>query len=92
MSGTAATTQSIKTPIGQYADPHTRGGNMLMIISFRFNHEDELTAETGVEGDVTDILLPAVGDVVDHRDINDVPVRARSQKDDSFTTLTGVSP
>ena len=41
---------------------------MHIFVLFHFNHESEPIAVTGVEGDVTDILLPSVGDLVRHRD------------------------
>jgi hypothetical protein len=37
-------------------------------VLFHFHDENEPAATTGVEGNVTDILLPSVGDVVRHRD------------------------
>lgn len=41
---------------------------MHIVVLFQFNHESEPSAATGIEGDVTDIILPAVGDVVEHSD------------------------
>lgn len=41
---------------------------MHISVSYRFNHEETPAAVTGVEGDVTDLLLPSVGDLVRHRD------------------------
>ena len=38
-----------------------------------FNHEAKPVAVTGVEGDLTDTLLPFVGDVVRHRDPEGTP-------------------
>ena len=43
-------------------------GIMQIIVSFHFNHEQSPIAVTGIEGDVTDILLPHLGDLVQHRD------------------------
>ena len=40
---------------------------MRISVEFHFNDESEASAVTGVDGNVTDLLLPAVGDVVSHR-------------------------
>ena len=48
-----------------------------IFVLFRFNHEPGPTAVTGVEGDVTDLLLPAVGDVVRHRDAEGSPFEGK---------------
>ena len=50
---------------------------MLIIVSFMFNHEEEPTAVTGIEGDVHDILLPCVGDIVEHKDAQGEPFRGK---------------
>ena len=50
---------------------------MQIFVFFHFNNERSPAAITGIEGDVVDILLPNVGDIVDHRYINDVPFRGR---------------
>lgn len=42
-------------------------------LAFRFNHEESPVAVTGVEGEVVDLLLPSVGDLVFHRDVNGRP-------------------
>lgn len=41
---------------------------MRIVLLFQFNHENSPAAATGIEGEVTDILLPAVGDFVRHSD------------------------
>ena len=41
---------------------------MHITVLFQFNHESDPAAETGIRGDVTDILLPFVGDLVRHAD------------------------
>lgn len=41
---------------------------MHIVVLFQFNHEGEPAAATGIQGDVTDIILPAVGDIVEHGD------------------------
>jgi hypothetical protein len=41
---------------------------MRIVVLFQFNHESVPAAVTGIEGDVADILLPAVGDLVRHTD------------------------
>ena len=39
-----------------------------IFVLFKFNHENAPAAVTGVDGDIIDVLLPSVGDVVRHRD------------------------
>lgn len=50
---------------------------MLILISFKFNHEDAPTAVTGIEGEVHDVLLPCVNDIVEHRDAYGNPFRGK---------------
>ena len=50
---------------------------MHIIVLFQFNHEDKPAAVTGIEGDVTDILLPIVGDLVRHNDSAGVPFEGK---------------
>ncbi len=50
---------------------------MHIFVLFHFNHEPGPLAVTGVEGDVTDLLLPAVGDIVRHRDADGNPFKGR---------------
>ena len=46
---------------------------MRIFVFFQFNHEAKPVAVTGVEGDVTDILLPCIGDTVKHPDSEGTP-------------------
>jgi hypothetical protein len=39
-----------------------------ILVFFHFSHDLEASATTGVEGAVTDFILPIVGDVVRHND------------------------
>ncbi len=48
-----------------------------IVISFHFNEAPQPSAVTGVEGNITDLILPAVGDVVEHRNASGVPFRGR---------------
>ena len=41
---------------------------MHIIVLFKFNHQEAPVAVTGVEGEVADLLLPSVGDLVLHSD------------------------
>lgn len=41
---------------------------MRIYVEFHFNNEEKPAAVTGVEGDIADILLPNVGDLVSHSD------------------------
>ncbi len=50
---------------------------MRIFVLFKFNHEKAPVATTGVEGDVTDILLPCVGDFVKHRDSQGSPFEGK---------------
>lgn len=50
---------------------------MHIFVLFHFNHELSPVAVTGVEGDVTDILLPCVGDIVKHRDSEGRPFEGK---------------
>jgi hypothetical protein len=40
--------------------------NLRIVVRFLFNHEEVPFAVTGVEGEVSDVLLPSVGDLVQH--------------------------
>lgn len=50
---------------------------MRIVLLFQFNGEREPSAVTGVEGEVTDLLLPSVGDVIEHRDAAGLAFRGR---------------
>ena len=50
---------------------------MLISITFRFNDDPSLSAVTGVEGDIADVLLPSIGDVVEHVTAAGVPFSGR---------------
>ncbi len=41
---------------------------MRITVLFQFNHESEPAAVTGIEGEVTDIIMPDVGDLIAHSD------------------------
>lgn len=41
---------------------------MRISVEFLFNHEAKPSAVSGVEGEVTDFILPSVGDLVRHSD------------------------
>ena len=41
---------------------------MRITLFFQFNDQDKPAAITGVDGAVTDLILPCVGDLVRHRD------------------------
>jgi hypothetical protein len=41
---------------------------MNICVLFHFHDQEEPSVSTGVEGNVTDLLLPSVGDIVRHRD------------------------
>ena len=42
---------------------------MRIFLLFHFNGGTDPVVVTGIEGDVTDIILPSVGDLVKHRDM-----------------------
>ena len=48
-----------------------------IFVLFQFNHEDSPAAVTGIEGDVADILLPCVGDIVQHSDSTGMPFEGK---------------
>lgn len=50
---------------------------MRIIVHFSINNEPNACAVTGVEGDVTDFILPCVGDMVSHRDVSGKPCIGR---------------
>ncbi len=50
---------------------------MQIVISFQFNGESQPSAVTGVEGEVTDLILPGVGDLVEHKNAAGIPFRGR---------------
>lgn len=50
---------------------------MHIIVQFQFNHEPAPLAFTGVEGDVVDMLLPSVGDLVRHFDTAGAPFEGK---------------
>ena len=50
---------------------------MRFVIDFRFNGDGLALAVTGVDGEISDVLLPSVGDVVEHRDDGGRPFRGR---------------
>ena len=50
---------------------------MHIYVLFRFNNEPGPIAVTGVEGDVTDMILPCVGDIVEHSDSFGEPFRGK---------------
>lgn len=53
-------------------------GTVLRIyVQFQMNDEPNACAVTGVEGDVTDFILPCVGDRVSHRDVAGKPCIGR---------------
>ena len=54
-----------------------RESPMHIFVLFHFNHEPGPLAVTGVEGDVADLLLPAVGDIVRHRDLEGKPFEGK---------------
>ena len=50
---------------------------MRFVIDFRFNGDGSALAVTGVDGEISDVLLPAVGDVVEHKNSDGKPFRGR---------------
>ncbi len=50
---------------------------MLICVLFHFSDEQAASAATGVEGEVTDMILPCVGDLVRHADSGGTPVLGR---------------
>lgn len=50
---------------------------MRIFILFHFNNEPAPVAVTGIEGDVTSILLPSVGDLVRHSDVEGRPFEGK---------------
>ncbi len=50
---------------------------MLISISFRFTGDPSPSAVTGVEGDIADVLLPCVGDLVEHVTPEGIPFSGR---------------
>ena len=50
---------------------------MHIFVLFKFNHEAGPIAVTGVHGDIADVLLPIVGDLVQHKDVNGLPFEGR---------------
>jgi hypothetical protein len=48
-----------------------------IIVHFQLNNEPDACAVTGIEGDVTDFILPSVGDMVSHRDVDGKPCIGR---------------
>ena len=52
-------------------------GSLRITLYFQVNNEPDACAVTGAEGDVTDLILPNVGDVVSHRDVTGKPCLGR---------------
>ena len=64
---------------------------MRIFVHFQMNHETEACAITGVEGDVTDFILPNVGDMVSHRDLDGKPCLGRvTERMFTYTVPNGV--
>ncbi len=53
---------------------------MRIVVLFQFQDEPTPAASTGVEGAVTDFILPCKGDLVRHRDFSGTPVLGRVQE------------
>ncbi len=53
------------------------GDDMQIFLLFTFNGESQPTAVTAVTGDVTNLLLPAVGDSVEYVDSHGAPFKGR---------------
>ena len=53
------------------------GGLLRILVRFQMNNEAEVCAVIGVEGEVTDFILPSVGDIVSHRDVDGKPCVGR---------------
>ena len=51
--------------------------SLRIIVEFQLNNEPDACAVTGVEGEVLDLLLPSVGDIVSHRDVDGKPCIGR---------------
>ncbi len=47
---------------------------MRISVHFQFNDEPKPAASTGVEGAITDLILPSKGDLVRHRNVKGVLV------------------
>ena len=50
---------------------------MRITLQFVLNGRSAPSAVTGVEGEVTDLILPNPGDFVEHRDFSGAPIMAR---------------
>ncbi len=50
---------------------------MRIAVVFQFHTEREAAAVTEIEGDVSDVVLPQVGDTVTHRDLEGHSFRAQ---------------
>lgn len=50
---------------------------MRIAILFHVSNEEMPAAVTEVEGEITDVMIPASGDTVSHRDLDGVKFRAR---------------
>lgn len=46
---------------------------MLIAVNFQFNDESVPAATTGVEGQISDMIMPSVGDMVRHCDLDGYP-------------------
>ena len=49
----------------------------MIFVLFHSNGETEPVTVTGIEGDVTDIILPSVGDIVRHRNSRGEPFQGK---------------
>ena len=50
---------------------------MRIFAKFYFKDDTEAVATTGVAGDVTDFILPSVGDLVWHHDSTGIPIMGK---------------
>lgn len=63
---------------------------MRIYVEFHFNHEEKPAAVTGVEGEVTDIILPDVGDLIRHSDSGHPFVGKVTERTFSYNLSEGV--
>ncbi len=50
---------------------------MRIYVHFQMNHESEACAVSSVQGEVTDVILPCVGDTVSNYDVDGTPCLGR---------------
>ena len=62
---------------GRHAAYHQGSCRTHIFVFTHFNHEETPAAVTGIKGKVTDLMLPCVGDKVQHRDVSGAPLNGK---------------